>query len=79
MKYGVRKTSRHVENDWVLFYKIEDKILFLTLVDTATHADFRPRRAGGPRAKHDLARNLTNANFELDASTEMYRSTEKVS
>ena len=39
MKYGVRKTSRHVENDWVLFYKIEDKILFLTLVDTATHAD----------------------------------------
>ena len=27
----------------------------------------------------NLARNLTNANFELDASTEMYRSTEKVS
>ena len=23
MKYSVRKTSRHVENDWVLFNKIE--------------------------------------------------------
>ena len=29
----------HVENDWVLFYKIEDNILILTLVDTGTHAD----------------------------------------
>lgn len=29
----------HVENDWVLFYKIEGNILILTLVDTGTHSD----------------------------------------
>ena len=29
----------HVENDWVLFYKIEDNILILALVDTGTRAD----------------------------------------
>ena len=29
----------HVENDWVLFYKIQENILILTLVDTGTHSD----------------------------------------
>ncbi len=29
----------HVENDWVLFYKIEGNILILALVDTGTHSD----------------------------------------
>ena len=29
----------HVENDRVLFYKIQENILILTLVDTGTHSD----------------------------------------
>ena len=30
----------HIENDWVLLYKIQDNILILTLADTGTHSDF---------------------------------------
>ena len=29
----------HIENDWVLLYKIQDDILILTLTDTGTHSD----------------------------------------
>ncbi len=29
----------HIENDWVLFYKIQGDILILTLADTGTHSD----------------------------------------
>ena len=29
----------HIENDWVLLYKIENDILILTLADTGTHSD----------------------------------------
>ena len=29
----------HIENDWVLFYKIQNDILILTLTDTGTHSD----------------------------------------
>ena len=29
----------HVENDWVLIYKIQDNVLILTLADTGTHSD----------------------------------------
>ena len=29
----------HIENDWVLIYKIQDNILILTLADTGTHSD----------------------------------------
>ena len=29
----------HVENDWVLLYKIHENILILTLADTGTHSD----------------------------------------
>ena len=29
----------HIENDWVLIYKIQDDILILTLADTGTHSD----------------------------------------
>ena len=29
----------HVENDWVLLYKIQDNLLILTLADTGTHSD----------------------------------------
>ncbi len=29
----------HVENDWVLFYKIQGDLLILTLADTGTHSD----------------------------------------
>ena len=29
----------HVENDWVLLYKIQDDVLILTLADTGTHSD----------------------------------------
>ena len=29
----------HIENDWVLIYKIQDNVLVLTLVDTGTHSD----------------------------------------
>ena len=29
----------HIENDWVLFYRITDGLLILTLVDTGTHSD----------------------------------------
>ena len=29
----------HVENDWVLLYKIHGNILILTLADTGTHSD----------------------------------------
>lgn len=28
----------HIENDWVLLYKIQDDILILTLADTGTHS-----------------------------------------
>ncbi len=29
----------HIENDWVLIYKIQGNILILTLADTGTHSD----------------------------------------
>lgn len=29
----------HIENDWVLIYKIQNDILILTLADTGTHSD----------------------------------------
>lgn len=29
----------HIENDWVLIYKIRDDILVLALADTGTHSD----------------------------------------
>ena len=29
----------HIENDWVLIYKIKDDLLILSLVDTGTHSD----------------------------------------
>ena len=29
----------HIENDWVLIYKIQNDILVLTLADTGTHSD----------------------------------------
>ena len=29
----------HIENDWVLFYKIQGDLLILTLADTGTHSD----------------------------------------
>lgn len=29
----------HIENDWVLLYRIQDGILILTLADTGTHSD----------------------------------------
>ena len=29
----------HIENDWVLIYKIIDDVLVLTLADTGTHSD----------------------------------------
>lgn len=29
----------HIENDWVLIYKIIDNLLVLSLVDTGTHSD----------------------------------------
>ena len=29
----------HIENDWLLIYKIEDDKLILTLTDTGTHSD----------------------------------------
>ena len=29
----------HIQNDWVLLYKIEDLVLVLTLVRTGTHSD----------------------------------------
>lgn len=29
----------HIENDWVLFYKIQNDVLILTLVETGTHSD----------------------------------------
>lgn len=29
----------HIENDWVLIYKIQNDILILTLADTSTHSD----------------------------------------
>ena len=29
----------HVENDWVLLYKIQDDMLVLVLADTGTHSD----------------------------------------
>ena len=29
----------HIENDWVLIYKIVDSLLILTLADTGTHSD----------------------------------------
>ena len=29
----------HLENDWVLIYKIKDDLLILSLVDTGTHSD----------------------------------------
>ena len=29
----------HIENDWVLLYKIQNNILILTLADTGTHSD----------------------------------------
>ena len=29
----------HIENDWILIYKIQNDILILTLVDTGTHSD----------------------------------------
>ena len=29
----------HIENDWVLIYKIKDDLLILTLADTGTHSD----------------------------------------
>ncbi len=31
--------SCHILNDWLLIYKIEDKILTLTLIRTGTHSD----------------------------------------
>ena len=29
----------HIENDWVLIYKIQNDVLILTLADTGTHSD----------------------------------------
>ena len=29
----------HIENDWVLIYKIQNDILILTLADTGTHSE----------------------------------------
>ena len=29
----------HIENDWVLIYKIQNDVLILTLTDTGTHSD----------------------------------------
>ena len=29
----------HIENDWVLIYKIQNYVLILTLADTGTHSD----------------------------------------
>lgn len=29
----------HVENDWVLLYKVQDDMLILVLADTGTHSD----------------------------------------
>lgn len=29
----------HIENDWVLIYKIQNDVLILTLADTDTHSD----------------------------------------
>lgn len=29
----------HIENDWVLLYKIQNDVLILTLADTGTHSD----------------------------------------
>ena len=29
----------HIENDWVLIYKIKDNLLILSLADTGTHSD----------------------------------------
>ena len=29
----------HIENDWLLIYKIEDDKLILTLTDTGSHSD----------------------------------------
>lgn len=29
----------HIQNDWLLIYKIDDGVLILTLIDTGTHSD----------------------------------------
>ena len=29
----------HIENDWVLIYKIQNDVLILTLTDTGSHSD----------------------------------------